>query len=120
MDKKTMAFPKHNYVRSKKLLKLVAELDCQLCGSGTMVQAAHSNWGGGKGRGIKADDNLTAALCMYCHYDIDQGAKWSRRERQQAWWLAHRKTVETLVERGLWPIDIPLPNEEEWKRLFEQ
>jgi hypothetical protein len=41
-------YKKHQYVRSKKLLKLVAGLDCQACGSGNMVQAAHTNWGGGK------------------------------------------------------------------------
>jgi len=40
--------PKHNYVRSKKLLKLVASLDCQHCGSGHMVQAAHTNWDSGQ------------------------------------------------------------------------
>jgi len=50
--------PKHQYVRSRKLLKLVTELPCQHCGAEHMVQAAHSNWGGGKGRGVKADDNL--------------------------------------------------------------
>ena len=96
-------------MRSKKLLKLVASLDCQLCGSGSMVQAAHSNWGGGKGRGIKADDNLTAALCMSCHYDIDQGAKWSKAERQTAWNVAHHKTVQALTDSGQWPVDIPIP-----------
>lgn len=100
---------KYPYIRSKKLLKLVASLDCQLCGSGSMVQAAHTNWGGGKGRGIKADDNLTAALCMSCHYDIDQGAKWSKAERQLAWQVAHHKTVQLLVNSGQWPVDIPIP-----------
>ena len=57
---------KHKYVRSKALLKAVSELECQHCGSPYMVQAAHTNWGHGKGRGIKADDNMTAALCMKC------------------------------------------------------
>lgn len=104
-----MNYQKHKYIRSKKLLKLVASLDCQLCGSGVCVQAAHTNWGGGKGRGIKADDNLTAALCMSCHYDIDQSAKWSKAERQQAWNVAHYKTVQTLTDNGQWPVDIPVP-----------
>lgn len=104
-----MNYQKHKYIRSKKLLKLVASLDCQLCGSGVCVQAAHTNWGGGKGWGIKADDNLTAALCMSCHYDIDQGAKWSKAERQQAWNVAHYKTVQTLTDNGQWPVDIPVP-----------
>ena len=99
---------KHKYIRSKKLLKLVAGLDCQACGSGEMVQAAHSNWGGGKGRGIKADDNLVAALCLRCHYEIDQGSKLSKEERMGKWLKAHNKTVNAL--RSVWPVDIPLPD----------
>jgi hypothetical protein len=102
-------FKKHNYVRSKKLLKLVAGLDCQACGSGQMVQAAHTNWGGGKGRGIKADDNLVAALCLKCHFEVDQGKDLTKDERQLMWYLAHNLTVEKLCERGLWPADVPVP-----------
>jgi hypothetical protein len=101
--------PKHPYIRSKKLLKLVASLDCQCCGSGEMVQAAHTNWGGGKGRGIKADDNLVAALCLRCHHEIDAGAKLSKEERQLTWKAAHHKTVRSLTESGRWPVDIPIP-----------
>jgi len=102
---------KHPYVRSKMLLKLVASLDCQLCGSGDCVQAAHSNWSqwGGKGKSIKASDEYTAALCQSCHYDIDQGAKRSKAERQLAWKVAHYKTVQALTESGQWPVDIPVP-----------
>ena len=102
-------FQKHSYVRSKKLLKLVAGLDCQACGSGQMVQAAHTNWGGGKGRGIKADDNLVAALCLKCHFEVDQGKDLTKDERQLMWYLAHTLTVEKLCERGLWPADVPVP-----------
>ena len=98
---------KHKYIRSKKLLKLVAGLNCQACGSGEMVQAAHTNWGGGKGRGIKADDNLVAALCLRCHYEIDQGSKLKKEERMEKWLKAHSKTVNAL--RSVWPVDIPLP-----------
>jgi hypothetical protein len=103
---------KHTYVRSKKLLKLVASLDCQHCGSGYMVQAAHSNWTqwGGKGKSRKASDEYTAALCLKCHYEIDQGAKFSREARQNAWFAAHIATVKKLVESGQWPVDIPIPN----------
>jgi hypothetical protein len=116
---KKFMIPKHPYVRSKKLLRLVASLDCQLCGSGHFVQAAHTNWGGGKGRGIKADDNLVAALCMSCHHDIDQGAKWSKKERQQAWVVAHMKTVQHLTDTNQWPVDVPLPSEAELTRLID-
>ena len=100
---------KHSNVRSKKLLKLVASLDCQVCGSGHMVQAAHTNWGGGKGRGIKADDNLVAALCLKCHYEIDQGKDLSREERQEKWLHAHVATVARLCNTGDWPADVPMP-----------
>ena len=89
-------FPKHSYVRDKALLKQVAQLDCQHCGSGEMVQAAHTNWGGGKGRGIKADDNLVAALCQKCHWEVDQGHTMSKAERQAMWKAAHLKTMEAL------------------------
>jgi hypothetical protein len=101
---------KHKYIRSKRLLWLVAELECQLCGSGQNIQAAHTNWGGGKGRGIKADDNLVAALCLECHYKIDQGSKWSRDQRKEAWTLAHTRTVKELTESNQWPVDIPVPS----------
>ena len=74
------------------------------------MQAAHTNWGGGKGRGIKADDNLVAALCQPCHFEIDQGAKMSREERQEAWTAAHIKTVRNLLDAGQWPADIPVPD----------
>jgi hypothetical protein len=103
-------FQKHSYVRSKKLLKLVAGLDCQACGSGNMVQAAHTNWGGGKGRGVKADDNLVAALCLKCHYEIDQGKDMSKEERQEMWEQAHIATVKKLYIQGLWPVDVPIPS----------
>ena len=101
--------PKHTYVRSKRLLQAAASLDCQNCGSGHMVQAAHTNWGGGKGRGIKADDNLVAALCLKCHYEIDQGKTLSKAERQELWTNAHKKTVSALLAMGSWPDGVPVP-----------
>lgn len=106
-----MKFPKHAYVRSKDLLRNAREIPCQHCGAddGTVV-AAHTNWQGGKGRGIKADDNLIASLCHKCHAEIDQGATLSKAERQQIWYDAHQKTVEKLTKLGLWPIDVPVPD----------
>jgi len=100
---------KHQYVRSQKLLKLVVGLACQNCGIDNGVQAAHTNWGGGKGRGIKADDNLVAALCLKCHYEIDQGAHLSKDERQELWQKAHQRTVDELVNNNQWPKDVPIP-----------
>ena len=104
-----MKFPKHTYIRSKKLLMAVASLNCQSCGAGHMVQAAHSNWGGGKGRSVKADDNLVAALCLKCHHEIDQGKTLTREERMDLWTRAHKKTVQALLDQNLWPDNVPVP-----------
>lgn len=86
------------------------EISCQHCGAddGTVV-AAHTNWQGGKGKGIKADDNLIASLCHDCHMEIDQGNKLDKFERQKIWLAAHLKTVRKLQQLGLWPEDVPLP-----------
>lgn len=89
-----------NY-RNKKLLEVVRESPCQLCGAqdGTVV-AAHSNQlRDGKGRSIKAHDYRIAALCYTCHADIDQG-RMSREDKQDLWEMAHRKTVGWLFENG--------------------
>ena len=89
-----------NY-RNKKLLEIVRESPCQLCGArdGTVV-AAHSNQlRDGKGRSIKAHDYRIAALCYTCHSDIDQG-KMGREGKQDLWEMAHRKTVGWLFENG--------------------
>ena len=104
-------FQKQKYFRSKKHLKLVASLPCQVCGTENQTQAAHSNWAefGGKAKSLKASDEYTAALCLRCHYEIDAGAKLSKEERQLTWKAAHHKTVRVLTESGRWPVDIPIP-----------
>ena len=89
-----------NY-RNKKILEVVRESPCQLCGArdGTVV-AAHSNQlRDGKGRSIKAHDYRIAALCYTCHADIDQG-KMSREDKQDLWEMAHRKTIGWLFENN--------------------
>lgn len=105
-----MMYPKHEYVRSKELLKNAREIPCQHCGAddGTVV-SAHANWGGGKGRGIKADDNMIASLCHKCHMELDQGTGMSKAERMAMWFDAHLLTVYALNICGLWPDDVPLP-----------
>ena len=104
-------FQKHKYIRSKKLLKLMASLDCQCCGMDNGVQAAHSNWAewGGKGKSLKSSDEYTAALCLKCHYEIDQGAHLTKHERKEMWFKAHLKTVDKLVENNQWPTEVPIP-----------
>lgn len=86
--------------RNKKLLEVLRESPCQNCGrkDGTIV-AAHSNQlRDGKGRGIKANDYRTAALCYWCHMELDQGKELSKEERIQLWEEAHRKTIGWLFD----------------------
>lgn len=106
-----MSFPKFQYIRSKPLLKAVASLECQHCGKYGLTQAAHSNQAAhGKGRGIKSSDVFTAALCATCHYELDQGKRLEKYERDAMWSDAWRKTVTQLVKRGLWPMAIDIPD----------
>lgn len=106
------AFPKIAYTRSKALLVACREIPCQSCGvaDGTVV-AAHSNQARhGKGRSIKASDVFVASLCHKCHTELDQGAALTRDQRAGMWDEAHRNTVRTLVQRGLWPMNIEIPD----------
>lgn len=106
-----MMFPKHQYVRSKKLMAAYRMIPCQNCGrdDGT-VCGAHSNQGAhGKGKSIKADDNQAASLCHTCHAELDQGRHLSEQERKTMWEKAQSKTFQELLARGLWPVDVPFP-----------
>ena len=88
--------------RNKALLRAVASLPCQLCGKEGKTQAAHANWTEyGKGMGMKAHDVYSAALCVHCHANIDQGSKLSYEERKSLWEAAWRKTMLVLFEDGL-------------------
>ena len=85
----------------------MASLPCQVCGLEGSTQAAHSNQAKhGKGRGIKASDEYTAALCFRHHFLLDQGQSLTKEERVDMWDKAHQKTIEALLDRGLWPSEI--------------
>jgi len=99
--------PKFKYFRSKKHLKNVASLACQHCGLEGSTQAAHSNrLIHGKGRGVKASDEYTAALCVNHHYEIDQGSNLTKQQRIDMWNDAYQKTVNQLKEKNLWPDEL--------------
>ena len=52
-------------------LKALRQFGCVECGR-RPVDIAHSNFSEhGKGKGIKADDSYTVALCRVCHGDFD-------------------------------------------------
>lgn len=101
------SYSKTRYVRHKRLLELVASMNCQHCGH-YLSQACHSNWHGGKGKGIKASDEYVAALCQKCHYEVDQGARLSKAERQEMWVNAHLKTLHFLLITDQWPRGVPV------------
>jgi hypothetical protein len=63
----------------------------------------------GKGRGVKASDEYTAALCYPCHAELDTGSQTSRLDKQAMWREAHEKTVAQLHLQGLWLVDAPKP-----------
>lgn len=88
--------------RNKRLLELLREAPCQVCGiqDGTVV-AAHSNQlRDGKGRSVKSHDFRCASMCYTCHARCDQGADLSKAERIEMWEEAHRKTIGWLFLNG--------------------
>jgi hypothetical protein len=102
-----MMIPKFNYFRSKKHLQNVASLPCQNCYIEGQTQAAHSNWAEhGKGRGIKASDEYTAALCQTCHMELDSGARLTKEQRRSLWLMAYQRTVNRLKSQNLWPSEL--------------
>ena len=100
--------PKTEYWRSRAHLVAVASLPCMNCGREGETQASHSNQScHGKGRGIKASDEFTAALCQACHAMVDSG-RLERAAKVAIWDAAHRATLEALRRRGMlvprwWP-----------------
>lgn len=105
-----VALPKREYIRSKALLAAVRTLPCMASGIVGETEAAHANWGWGKGMGVKCDDNRIAALCRTVHRKLDQGSTWTDAERRDVWMRAHIATVQELLRRGLWPADVPVPD----------
>ncbi len=104
--------PKREYVRSPKLLQNVGKLGyCYLGMHFAPVCACHSNWEvHGKGGHIKADDSRVASGCLACHHELDQGHRLTEAEKQEWFWTAHVLTVQALLQRGLWPDGVPVPD----------
>lgn len=88
-----------NTYRNKKWLAAVGQIEqCVLCGNWG-IQVAHRNEL--KGMGMKTDDCATAALCVECHHEIDNGKTLSRDERRQLMDRAIVLTVIQIARRGL-------------------
>ena len=65
------------------------------------VDIAHSNFSEhGKGKGIKADDSYTVALCRGCHQKFDTYRLGMDRQQSKAWFLQMLdKTNRALYEQ---------------------
>lgn len=85
--------------RSDRWLRAVASLPCVLCYREDRTQAAHRNEG--KGMGIKTHDCWTAALCVECHHEIDQGKTMTRDEKRARMDVAILLTIKELATKGL-------------------
>lgn len=111
MDVPAEPIEKFAYVRSRPLLDAIKTLPCQHCGMPGPSDPAHSNQAQhGKAKGKKASDVYVAALCRADHHELDQGSRLTREERVTLWTDAWRKTVKALVQGGLWPLNLPIPD----------
>lgn len=86
--------------RSEKMLKVMREMPCGVCGvrDGT-VAAAHRNEG--KGMALKVSDALVAPLCFSCHRYLDQGKDMTREERREFWNRAFINGMQYAIENEL-------------------
>ncbi len=95
-----MSFLKPTRWRSEKHRRLVASLDCIICGTSGRTQAAHRNEG--KSMGMKACDSQMMALCVECHRWIDQGGKTDKATRRVMELSYVKATRKKMVDTGIW------------------
>ena len=81
--------------------RVVATLDCILCGVSGQSQAAHPNFG--KGIGLKACDSLVFPMCSDCHRWLDQSGKLDKKARRNYERSATDKTRSQMMREGIWP-----------------
>ena len=98
-----MSFLKPTRWRSEKHRRLVASLDCIICGTSGRTQAAHRNEG--KSMGMKACDSQMMALCVECHRDIDQGGLMDRDTRRDIELACVKATRQQMISHGIWSDD---------------
>ena len=89
--------------RNRRFLDLARGQSCVMCSrdDGTIV-AAHSNLlEHGKGKGIKAEDSMSAWLCYTCHAEYDQGNKMSKDEKRDFILTAITRTYRTMMRKEM-------------------
>ena len=106
---------KERPIRSEAYRRAVASLPCVICGIAGHSQAAHANTG--KGAGMKTCDLTCFPACADrpgvrgCHSKLDQGALFTRAVRQQLEPAWAADTQRRLLAMGLWPKNLPQPQE---------
>lgn len=97
---------KHNHYRSRKLLDAAEGQDCAMrspvCrGNPATVVCAHSNLGeDGKGKSIKADDDISVYACAECHHWYDFGHA-TARFKQSYFDRAFVRTYKQRKRQGM-------------------
>lgn len=94
------AFPKSKPWRSEKHRRLIASMDCAICGRHAPSQCAHVNFG--KGLGLKTSDALAFPACPECHRKHDQGGLLTKEQRHQLEWELVDATRSKLIRRNQW------------------
>lgn len=80
---------------------------CMGCGKHNEGDVVPAHRNEGKGAGLKNPDFMWAALCtLKCHYELDQGSKWTREERRAFWMAAYWRTQAWLWTSGLLTIAV--------------
>mgnify|MGYP003602112681 FL=1 len=81
-------------MNNNQRFKALRQFGCVECGR-RPVDIAHSNFSKhGKGKGIKADDSYTVALCRVCHSDFDLFVNLNREQ-------AKTKFADWLVKTNM-------------------
>lgn len=105
------AIPKTELVRNEEYRRLVAAMPCRGCGIEGFGQAAHANTG--KGMGMKTDDRTCFSLCADrpgtrgCHSSLDQGAMFTKEDRQRIELMWAAQTRRQIEDAGQWPKNLP-------------
>jgi hypothetical protein len=111
LSEEVRSIPKANPLECEQYRRLVAARPCSRCRVEGYSQCAH---GPTLGKGIKADDRGTFALCCTrpgipgCHYLFDQymlGDDQWRRDMAAEW---SARTRAEIVAEGNWPVSLPL------------
>ncbi len=80
---------------------------CMACGKVNEGDVVPAHRNEGKSMGSKNPDFMWAALCsLKCHYELDQGNKWSRDEKRAFWMAAYWRTQMWLWTSGLLTIAV--------------